>query len=282
LDADSGAEFTQIGSAVAAAGRHPDQSPLALMECARVSRFEGKNAVITGGSTGLGLATARALVAEGARVLITGRDGTALAAAADSLGGGAIAVRSDVTSLADIEALVDRATTDLGTVDALFANAGATAFAPFETTDEQVYDRLLAVNAKGVYFTVQRFVPLLAEGAGVVLTTSVVNVLGYPMVSAYAAGKAAVRSMARSMARELLPRKIRVNAVSPGPTDTGVLAKTMSAEAAEQAMARMAAENPMLRLGTPDEFVRAALFLAFDATFTTGAELAVDGGGSQI
>jgi NAD(P)-dependent dehydrogenase (short-subunit alcohol dehydrogenase family) len=247
-----------------------------------MGKYEGKNAVITGGSTGLGLATARALVTEGARVLITGRDEAALAAAADALGGDTATVRSDVASLADIDALADRARTELGTVDALFANAGVNGFASFETTDEQTYDRLLSVNAKGIYFTVQRFVPLLAEGAGVVLTTSVVNVLGYPMVSAYAASKAAVRSMARSMARELLPRGIRVNAVSPGPIDTGILARTMPAAAAEQIGARMAAEIPMRRLGHPDEFARAALFLAFDATFTTGAELAVDGGGSQI
>ncbi len=124
--------------------------------------------------------------------------------------------------------------------------------------------------------------PVLAAGSGVVFTTSVINQLGYPMTSVYSATKAAVRSMTRSMARELLPRNVRVNAVSPGPIDSGILDRGMPAEAAAQTKAQMIAENPMLRFGRPEEFARAAAFLAFDATFTTGAELAVDGGGSQL
>ncbi|CAM5635684.1 MULTISPECIES: SDR family oxidoreductase [Streptomyces] len=247
-----------------------------------MGKYEGKHVVITGGSSGLGLATAQLLVDEGARVLITGRDQDALDAARDRLGGNAIAVRSDAASLPDIEALADRVKTEFGTVDALFANAGVSGFAPFEATGEELFDHLLAVNAKGPYFTVQKLAPLLAEGSGVVLTTSVANVLGLPMLSAYAAGKAAVRSMTRSLARELLPRKIRVNAVSPGPIDSGILEKSMPREAAEATKAQMAADNPMLRLGDPAEVARAVAFLAFDATYTTGAELAVDGGGSQL
>lgn len=247
-----------------------------------MGKYEGKHVVITGGSSGLGLATAQLLVDEGARVLITGRDRNALDAARDRLGGNAIAVRSDAASLPDIEALADRVKTGFGTVDALFANAGVSGFAPFEATGEELFDQLLAVNVKGPYFTVQKLAPLLVEGGGVVFTTSVANVLGLPMLSAYAAGKAAVRSMTRSLARELLPRKIRVNAVSPGPIDSGILEKSMPKEAAEATKAQMAADIPMLRLGNPAEVARAVAFLAFDATYTTGAELAVDGGGSQL
>ncbi|WP_399885441.1 glucose 1-dehydrogenase [Streptomyces sp. BBFR51] len=245
-------------------------------------KLNGKNVVITGGSSGFGLATAQLLVNEGARVLITGRNQAALDAAGERLGANAITVRSDASSLADIEALADRVKAEFGSIDALFANAGINGFAPFEATTEELFDDLLTVNAKGPYFTVQKLAPLLAEGSGVVLTTSVANVLGLPALSAYAASKAALRSMTRSLARELLPRKIRVNAVSPGPIDSGILEKSMPREAAEQTKAQMAADNPMLRMGTPTEIARAVAFLAFDATFTTGAELAVDGGGSQL
>jgi NAD(P)-dependent dehydrogenase (short-subunit alcohol dehydrogenase family) len=247
-----------------------------------VGKYEGKNVVITGGSSGLGLATAQLLVGEGARVLITGRKQAALDAARDQLGDNASALRSDASSLPDIDALADRVKAEFGTVDALFANAGVNGFAPFEATSEELLDELLTINTKGPYFTVQKLVPLLAEGSGVVFTTSVVNVLGLSELSAYAASKAALRSMTRSLARELLPKKIRVNAVSPGPIDTGILEKTMPPEAVEQTKAQMAADIPMLRVGTPDEIAKAVAFLAFDATFTTGAELAVDGGGSQL
>ncbi|MFE7077324.1 SDR family oxidoreductase [Streptomyces sp. NPDC057620] len=247
-----------------------------------MGKYEGKHVVIVGGSSGLGLATAQLLVAEGARVLITGRNQAALDSARGRLGESAIPVRSDAASLQDIEALADRVKAEFGTVDALFANAGVNGFAPFEATSEELFDQLVAINVKGIYFTVQKLAPLLAEDSGVVLTTSVANVLGLPMLSAYAAGKAAVRSMTRSLARELLPRKIRVNAVSPGPIDSGILEKSMPKDAAEQTKAQMAADNPMLRLGTSAEVARAVVFLAFDATYTTGAELAVDGGGSQL
>jgi len=246
------------------------------------ARYAGKHIVITGGSSGLGLAAAQLLTDEGARVLITGRNQAALDAARERLGGSTLAIPSDVASVPGIEALADRVKAELSTVDALFANAGVNGFASFEETGEELFDQLLAVNAKGPYFTVQKLAPLMTGGSGVVLTTSVANVLGLPMLSAYAASKAAVRSMTRSLARELLPRKIRVNAVSPGPIDSGILEKSMPREAAEQAKAQMASDNPMLRIGTPAEVAKAMVFLAFDATYTTGAELAVDGGGSQI
>jgi NAD(P)-dependent dehydrogenase (short-subunit alcohol dehydrogenase family) len=247
-----------------------------------MGRYEGKKVVITGGTSGFGLATAQTLVEQGARVLVTGRSQESLDAAADKLGDAAIAVRSDAASVADIEALVERTQAELGTLDALFVNAGITRFVPFEAMTEDVYDELFTVNAKGPYFTVQRFAPLLAEGSGVVLTTSVANNLGIPMISGYAASKAALRTMTRGMARELLPRGIRVNAVSPGPIDTGMLERSMPAEAAAQARESMTAENPMQRFGDPSEITSAVLFLAFEATYTTGAELAVDGGGAQL
>jgi NAD(P)-dependent dehydrogenase (short-subunit alcohol dehydrogenase family) len=247
-----------------------------------MSRYDGKKVVITGGSSGLGLATARLLVAEGARVLITGRDKGALDAARELLGENAIAVSSDAGSPADVEALAERVRAEFGTADALFANAGVNGFAPFEETSEELFDRLMTINVKGTYFTVQKLAPLLAEGGGVVITTAVANVKALPALSAYGAGKAALRSMTRGLAAELLPRGIRVNAISPGLIDSGGLEKSMPAEAAEQLKAELSTQVPMLRPGTPEEVARAFVFLAFEATYTTGAELVVDGGASQL
>ena len=247
-----------------------------------MGRYDGKNVVITGGSSGFGLTTAQLLADAGARVLITGRTQATLDAALGQLGERAIAVRSDASSVAEIEALAERVKIEFGTVHALFVNAGVTDVAPFEAMTEEKYDRLLTINAKGPYFTVQKLAPLLAEGSGIVLTTSVANVRGLPMLSAYAASKAALRSMTRSLARELLPRCIRVNAVSPGPIDTGILDRSVPQAVADQQKAEMIARNPMQRLGASIEVARAVLFLAFDATFTTGSELPVDGGVTQL
>lgn len=205
-----------------------------------MNSYSGKNAVVTGGSSGMGFAIARLLVDGGARVAITGRSQQTLDAAREQLGDNAIAVRGDVASLPDLDALADRVKTEFGTVEALFVNAG------------------------------------------VVFTTSAANVMGVAGTSVYSAGKAALRSLARGLSRELLPRRIRVNAVSPGPIDTGVLEKTMPAEAAEQFKAEQVAGNPMRRFSIPEEVARAAAFLAFDATYTAGAELAVDGGTTQL
>jgi len=244
--------------------------------------YAGKNVVITGGTSGFGFTTARLLTDGGARVLITGRDPDRLAAARERLGGAVVAVRSDAASTADIEALADRVKAEFGTVDALFVNAGVTLNLPFEQMTPEGYETVFAVNAKGPYFTVQRLAPMLAEGSGVVFTTSVADVRGLPAISAYAASKAALRSMTRSLARELLDRKVRVNAVSPGPIDTGILRRSMPADTAERLAAEFVARNPMGRMGEPIEVARAVLFLAFDATYTTGAELTVDGGASQL
>jgi NAD(P)-dependent dehydrogenase (short-subunit alcohol dehydrogenase family) len=247
-----------------------------------VKPYDGKKVVVTGGTSGIGLATAKLLLDHGARVLVTGRTPVTLDQAREQLGGGAIVVESDTASLTDIDTLADRVKSEFGTLDLLFANAGVTRPTPFEATAEALYDELLTVNAKGPYFTVQKLAPLMARGGAVVLTTSVANVKGLPMVSAYSASKAALRSMTRTLARELLPRGIRVNAVSPGPIDTGILERTLPKEAAERTRAQMTENNPMKRFGHPEEVAKAVMFLAFEATFTTGAEMPVDGGASQL
>jgi NAD(P)-dependent dehydrogenase (short-subunit alcohol dehydrogenase family) len=247
-----------------------------------MGQYDGKRVVITGGTTGVGLATAKLLLRQGARVLVTGRTQATLDAAREELGENAIVLESDAASLADIDALADRARAELGSLDLLFANAGLTRFTPFDAMDEAAYDELLTVNAKGPYFAAQKLAPLMPEGSSVVLTTSIVNVKGVPMVSAYAASKAALRSMTRSLARELLPRNIRVNAVSPGPIETPILDKVVSKEAADEIKTGLRASNPMKRFGRPEEVAKAVVFLAFEATYTTGAELAVDGGASQL
>ncbi|GHA66437.1 short-chain dehydrogenase [Streptomyces tendae] len=244
--------------------------------------YSNRNAVITGGGSGMGLAMAELLVAGGARVVITGRSQATLDAARERLGENAVAVRGDVASLPDLDTLTDRVKAELGTVDALFVNAGIATLTPLGSTTEEAYDELFDINVKGAWFTVQKLAPLLNTGAGVVLTTSIANVIGMADTSVYAAGKAALRSMARSFSSELLPRGIRVNAVSPGPVDTGALDAAMTAEEAERFKAERVADNPMRRFGTPEEIARAAAFLAFDATYTTGAELAVDGGATQL
>lgn len=244
--------------------------------------YDGKTVVITGGSTGVGFATAKALVDEGASVLITGRTQSALDSAGEQLGDAAITVRSDAASLADIDALAERVKDEFGGLDALFVNAGITRAVPFAEVTEQDYDELFNVNAKGAYFTVQKLAPLLRHGSGVVLTTSLANVTGQPLVSVYSATKGALRTMTRGLARELLPQGVRVNAVSPGPIDTGIIERSMPPDVAEQMKEQLSADNPMLRFGEASEVAKAVLFLAFDATYTTGAELAVDGGASQL
>ncbi|MDT5067276.1 MAG: hypothetical protein QOK02_3431 [Mycobacterium sp.] len=244
-----------------------------------MTEFHGKRVVITGGTSGIGLATATALNAGGARVLVTGRTPASLEAAAAALGPRALVERRDA---ADVDGLVDRAAAAFGNVDLLVLNAGVTAGATIEDTTPDEYDDLFAVNTRAPFFTLQRFVPLMPPGSAVVLTTSVANRKGIAATSVYSATKAALRSMTRTFAGELVDRGIRVNAVSPGPVDTGILERSMPAETAKEFLAARRAENPMRRLGEPEEVARAIIFLAFDATYTTGAELTVDGGASQL
>ena len=248
-----------------------------------MGEYSDKNVVITGGSSGMGLALAQMLTRGGARVLITGRSQTKLDAAQALLGQNAVAVRADVARLPDLAKLADRVKNELGSVEALFVNAGISPLTPLESTTEDLYDELFAINVKGAFFTVQKLAPLLSADAGVVLTTSIANVMGIADTSVYAAGKAALRSMARTFSRDLLPRGIRVNAISPGPIDSGILeTMDLSEEAREAFRAERTASNPMKRYGTVDEYAKAAAFLAFDATYTSGIELAVDGGETQL
>ena len=248
-----------------------------------MDRYEAKRAVIIGGTSGIGLATAKLLVDGGARVLVTGRSQAGLDQAQKELGTGGVAVSSDARSLADIDALATRATAEFGTFDLLFVNAGFSLFAPLASTTEATFDEMFNLNAKGPFFAVQKLAPLLTDGGAVVLTTSTANVKGMPMIAAYGGAKAALRSFARTFAAELLPRGIRVNAVSPGPIETPIIGKAFPDKAtADHLTAQMRAAVPMKRFGTAEEVARAVLFLAFDATFTTGLELPVDGGWSQL
>ena len=245
-----------------------------------MSTFAGKRVVITGGTSGIGLATAKALVSGGARVLVTGRTAASLDAARAELGPTAIVENSDAVT--GIAALADRAAAEFGGVDLLVLNAGGTLMTTLDDTTEASYDQLFDLNAKAPFFTLQRFLPLMPAGSAVVLTTSVSHVKGIAGTSVYSATKAALRSMTRTFARELIGRGIRVNAVSPGPIDTGILERNMPREDARQFLVQMAAENPMQRLGEAEEVAKAIIYLAFDATYTTGTELAVDGGASQL
>ena len=236
--------------------------------------------VITGGTSGIGLATAKLLVDDGARVLVTGRTPSSLDTARATLGSGAHVESSDAVT--DIGGLVERVSAEFGGVDLLVLNAGATDTATVDDTGEAMYDRLFELNTKAPFFTLQRFLPLLPAGSAVVLTTSVGNTKGIAMTSVYSATKAALRSMTRSFARELIDRNVRVNAVSPGPIDTGILERTMSAEAAREFLDEIKATNPMGRFGQPEEVARAIRYLGFEATYTTGTELLVDGGASDL
>jgi NAD(P)-dependent dehydrogenase (short-subunit alcohol dehydrogenase family) len=248
-----------------------------------MERYDGKKVVIIGGTSGIGLATAKMLVDGGARVLVTGRSQVSLESTQKALGKSGTAVSSDARSLTDLDALAARVKAEFDTIDLLFVNAGFSAFAPLESLTEAVYDEMFNLNAKGPFFAVQKLAPLITRGGSVVLTTSTANIKGMPMVGPYGGAKAALRSFARMFAVELLPRGIRVNAVSPGPIDTPVVGKVWpDKDVAAQAMAQMTEAVPMKRFGTSEEVAKAVLFLAFDATFTTGAELPIDGGWSQL
>jgi NAD(P)-dependent dehydrogenase (short-subunit alcohol dehydrogenase family) len=246
-------------------------------------RYQDKKVVILGGTSGMGLATAKKLLDGGARVLVTGRSQAGLDSAKRELGTDALVVSSDARSLTDIDALAAQVKAEFDTIDLLFVNAGFSIPTPFANVTEAIYDEMFNLNAKGPFFAVQRFAPLINRGGSVVLTTSVANVKGMPGQATYGAAKAALRSLARTLATELLPQEIRVNAVSPGPIETGILNKVVpSEEMRAQIKEHMLGIIPMKRWGTSDEIAKAVLFLAFDASFTTGLEIPIDGGWSQL
>ena len=246
--------------------------------------LEGKVAVITGGSSGIGLATAKLFQQAGAKVAISGRNQKSLDDAVKELGPKTIAVRSDVSRLRDLDTLFDIVTKKLGHIDVLFANAGIAKFAPVSDTSEALYDEVFDINVKGVFFTIQKAIPFLNDGASIILNTSVTNQSGLPNTSAYAASKAAVRSFARSIGAELAAKGIRVNVVSPGPISTPIYEKLgLPKEAVAAFAANIVSQVPLKRFGTPDEVASTALFLASSASsYITRVELNVDGGMGQV
>ena len=248
------------------------------------NKLAGKVAVVTGGSSGIGLATAQRFAAEGAHVVITGRRQAELDAAVKSIGHGVLAIRGDVSNLADLDRLYDTVKQKHGRIDVLFANAGGGEFAPLGSITEEHFDKTFNINVKGLLFTVQKALPLFRDGGSIILNASIVSIKGMPAFSVYSATKAAVRSFARSWTMDLKDRKIRVNAVSPGPIDTPILdGLGKTEEERQQFKAGMAAAVPMGRIGRPEELANAALFLASDeSSFVTGIELFVDGGMAQV
>jgi NAD(P)-dependent dehydrogenase (short-subunit alcohol dehydrogenase family) len=247
-------------------------------------KHEGKVAVITGGNSGIGLATAQRLVSEGAYVFITGRRQTELDAAVKLIGKNVTAVQGDVANLIDLDRLYATVKQQKGRVDILFANAGGGEFAPLGSITEAHYDKTFNANVKGLLFTVQKALPLFTNGGSIILNASIVSIKGTPALSVYSATKAAVRSFARTWTLDLKDRRIRVNAVSPGPIDTpGVDGLAKTAEELAQFKAAMISGVPMGRMGTSDEIAKAVSFLASDdASFITGIELFVDGGMAQV
>jgi len=246
--------------------------------------FEGKVAVITGGNSGIGLATAKKFASQGAKVAISGRDSKTLDQAMREVGPDTLAVQSDVTDLASLDRLFQQVKDKFGKIDVLFVNAGVAKFVPVDEVTVQHYDELMNTNLKGAYFTIQKALPLLNDGGAVILTTTAANRMGLPNSSVYSASKAALRSLARTFSAELIGRGIRVNAVSPGPIETPIFGRLgMTQEEVGELAKVILGRVPAKRLGIPDEIANAVLFLASpESTYIIGAELNVDGGMTQL
>ncbi|QDU26184.1 Diacetyl reductase [(S)-acetoin forming] [Anatilimnocola aggregata] len=248
------------------------------------TKLAGKIAVITGGNSGMGLATARRFVAEGAYVYITGRRQKELDEAVQLIGSNVTAVQGDVANLADLDRLYDLVKQQHGRVDIVFANAGAGELVPIADVTEEHFDKLFSINVKGLVFTVQKALHLMPDGGSIILNASIASIKGFEAFSVYSATKAAVRSFARTWTADLKARKIRVNALSPGTIDTPILdGLGTTKEEVDQAKAGFASLIPLGRMGTADEIAKVALFLASDdSSFVTGVELFVDGGAAQV
>ncbi|MFI6869354.1 glucose 1-dehydrogenase [Nocardia sp. NPDC050406] len=239
------------------------------------SRFDGKIALITGGTSGMGLATAQRLVSEGARVVITGRDKSRLDAAVEQLGDRVLGIAGDTTSLADLDALAAAIDQRYGRLDVVFANAGIGAFAPVDTVTEAEFYRVVDINLKGTFFTIQKTLPLLRSGSSIVINASFALTRGVPSAALYSATKAAIHNLARTLAAELSPNGIRVNSISPGYIDT----PAFRSEASPEAQASVASAIPAGRIGESSEVAAAVAFLASDeASYINGQDLLVDGG----
>jgi NAD(P)-dependent dehydrogenase (short-subunit alcohol dehydrogenase family) len=249
-----------------------------------MGRLQGKIALITGGTSGIGLATARLFRAEGARIAITGRDPERLAAAQSEFGDDALVVRSEAGSLAGIDALMDQVKSRFGKLDVLFLNAGVATAAPVEMVSEAQFDEIVGINLKGLFFTIQKALPLLGGNASIIATTSITNQLGSPNFSVYGASKAALRSLVESLSLELIGRGIRVNAISPGPIATPIFDSFgLPPEVAQGVKDEIERKSPIKRFGTPEEIAKVALFLASDdSAYVVGEEIVVDGGMSLL
>ena len=249
-----------------------------------MGKLEGKIALVTGGSSGIGLATAKRFVSEGAYVFITGRRDAELAAAVKEIGKNVTGVKGDVSRLDDLDHLFAQIKLEKGRLDVVFANAGVAKYAALGEITEELYHSIFDVNVKGLLFTVQKALPLLSDGASIILNASIVGSKGLAANSVYSATKAAVRSFARTWTTDLKKRRIRVNAVSPGSTDTpGFSDLLASSEIGAERRKLIASMVPLGRLGTPDEIAKAVVFLASDdSSYVTGAELFVDGGFAQV
>ena len=249
-----------------------------------MGKLKGKVAVVTGGNSGIGLATAQRFATEGAYVFITGRRQLALDVAVKQIGENVTGVQGDVSNLADLDRLYSSVKQQKGRIDILFANAGSGEFVPLGRITEEHFDKTFNINVKGLLFTVQKALPLIPDGGAIILNGAIASIKGTPAFSVYSATKAAVRSFARTWSADLKERKIRVNTLSPGPIETPLVNGLMSnEEATKQFKAHVASATPMGRWGSSDEVAKVAVFLASDdSSYITGIELFVDGGLAQI